>query len=63
MLARTFAKAGSRGLAVTAAAAGSALLAGYGWAATGGAAGSLTLAVGAIAAMLFVSATAVLIRR
>jgi hypothetical protein len=46
------------GRAALAAAGGAALLVGWGWAMTGGTAGSLTLAVGAIAALLVVSATA-----
>ena len=58
VLARHFASAGRRALSVAGAVAGTALLAGDGWAMSGGAAGSLTLAAGAIAAMLFVSATA-----
>jgi hypothetical protein len=62
VLARHFAKAGHRGRAVAAVASGTALPVGNGWAATGGAAGSLTLAVGAITAMLFVSATAAHLR-
>jgi hypothetical protein len=63
VLARHFAKAGSRVLPTAAAASGTALLAGWAWASAGGAAGSLTLAVGAIAALLFVSTTAALYRR
>ncbi|HEU4346557.1 MAG TPA: DUF998 domain-containing protein, partial [Actinoplanes sp.] len=63
VLARHFAKAGARGLAVAAVLSGTALLVGDGWAMSGGAAGSLTLAVGAIAAMLFVSLTAAVYRR
>ncbi len=52
-----------RGQAVTGVAAGTALLAGDGWAMSGGAAGSLTLAAGAIAAMLYVSAAAAVYAR
>ena len=63
VLARHFAATGRRGMAITAALAGTALLAGYAWAGSGGAAGSFVLAVGAISAMLFVSATAVVYRR
>jgi Protein of unknown function (DUF998) len=63
VLARHFAAAGSRGLAVAGAVSGTALLAGWGWAMSGGPAGSLTLAIGAIAAMVFVSLTAAVYRR
>jgi hypothetical protein len=63
VLARHFAKARRPVLAVAAMVSGTALLAGWGWAMSGGTAGSLTLAVGAIAALLFVSATAALYRR
>ena len=58
VLARHFGSAGNRGQAIAAIVAGTALLIGDGWAMSGGKAGSLTLAVGAIAAMLFISATA-----
>ncbi|MEU4423021.1 DUF998 domain-containing protein [Actinoplanes sp. NPDC024001] len=58
VLARRFAARGARGAAVTAAVAGTALLAGDLWAMSGGTAGTLTLAVGAITAMLFISLTA-----
>ncbi len=63
VLARHFAAAGRRGTAVAGVVAGTALLIGNGWAMTGGPAGSLTLAAGAIAAQLFVSAAAALLRR
>jgi hypothetical protein len=63
VLARHFARTGSRGLAVAGVASGTALLAGWGWAMAGGTAGSLTLAIGATAAMLFVSLTAAVVRR
>jgi hypothetical membrane protein len=63
VLARHFAKAGARGRAVTAVLAGTALLAANGWSGTGGAAGSLVLAIGAFCALLFVSATAARYRR
>lgn len=59
VLARHFAAARSRGLAVLALISGTALLLGDGWAMTGGALGSVTLAAGAIAAMTFLSVTAV----
>jgi hypothetical protein len=58
VLVRHFRSAGNRGWAVAAGVAGSALLVGNGWAVSGGQAGSLTLAIGAITAMLFISATA-----
>ncbi len=58
VLCRHFARAGRRGFAVASAVAGTALLAGNGWAMSGGTAGSLTLAVGAITAMLWVAAVA-----
>jgi hypothetical membrane protein len=63
VLARHFAAAGRRGTAIAGVVAGAGLLAGNGWAMTGGTAGSLTLAVGAIVAQLFVSAAAALLRR
>ncbi|HEV7965152.1 MAG TPA: DUF998 domain-containing protein [Actinoplanes sp.] len=62
-LARHFRSAGNRGRALAAGVAGTALLVGNGWAASGGRAGSLTLAIGAITAMLFISATAARCRR
>jgi hypothetical protein len=58
VLARHFRAAGRPGRAGSAAAGGTALLVGWAWAMSGGTAGSLTLAVGAIAALLVVSATA-----
>lgn len=58
VLARHFGKAGRRGRALAAAVAGTALLIGNLWAMTGGAGGSLTLAIGATAALLHVSGTA-----
>ncbi|MEU8240376.1 DUF998 domain-containing protein [Actinoplanes missouriensis] len=51
-------RGGSRGLALGAALAGTALLAGDGWAMSGGPAGTVTLAVGAITAMCFLSVAA-----
>jgi len=62
VLVRFYRSAGRPGLAAAAAVSGTALLAGDLWAMTGGAAGSLTIAVGAIAALLFVSATAARLR-
>jgi hypothetical membrane protein len=59
VLARHYAAAGARGLSIAAAVAGTALLLGDGWAMTGGPAGSLTLAAGAITAMCFLSVAAV----
>ncbi len=58
VLARRYAAAGSRGTAGLAVLCGTALLTGLLWAMSGGVAGTLTLAVGAIAAMCFVSAAA-----
>ncbi|MEV6298984.1 DUF998 domain-containing protein [Actinoplanes sp. NPDC051861] len=55
VLARRYARAGSRAGAVAAAVAGTALLAGDLWAMSGGVAGTLTLAIGAITAMSFLS--------
>jgi hypothetical protein len=59
VLARRF----SGALSVAAISSGTALLAGWMWAMAGGTAGTLTLAVGAIAAMCFVSLTALLPHR
>lgn len=53
-----FRRIGRRGAAIASRAAGTALLVGDVWAMTGGKAGSLTLAIGAITAMLWVSAVA-----
>ncbi len=58
VLGRHFSRAGDRGNAVASRIAGTALLVGNIWAITGGRAGSLTLAIGAITAMLWVSAVA-----
>jgi hypothetical protein len=58
VLARRFARAGQRAAAVGSGVAGTALLAGDLWAMSGGVAGSLTLAIGAITAMLWVSGVA-----
>lgn len=55
-LGRRYNRAGDRARAAVSFAAGSALLLGNGWAMTGGPAGSLTLAVGAVGAMLWISA-------
>jgi hypothetical protein len=62
VLARHFAKTGRRGSAVAAVVSGTALLAGNGWAGSGGTAGSLTLAVGAITALIFIAVTAARLR-
>ncbi|MER7128301.1 DUF998 domain-containing protein [Streptosporangium saharense] len=59
VLGHRFGRTGERGLAVASRVAGTALLAGDLWAMTGGTAGSLTLAVGAITAMLWISVVAV----
>jgi hypothetical protein len=63
VLVRYYRSAGRPGLAGAAAVSGTALLAGDLWAMTGGAGGTLTLAAGAITAMLFLSATAFRLRR
>ncbi|MCG5216119.1 DUF998 domain-containing protein [Streptosporangium sp. KLBMP 9127] len=63
VLGRHFSRAGNRGHAIASRVAGTALLIGNGWAMSGGTAGSLTLAVGAITAMLWVSAVAARRRR
>ncbi|HEY3263433.1 MAG TPA: DUF998 domain-containing protein [Pseudonocardiaceae bacterium] len=63
VLGRHFSRAGNRRDAITSRVAGTALLVGDVWAMTGGQAGSLTLAVGAITAMLWVSAVANRYRR
>ncbi|TDQ46106.1 DUF998 domain-containing protein [Actinorugispora endophytica] len=63
VLGRHFGRAGDRGRAAASRVAGTALLVGNGWAMTGGAAGSLTLAVGAVTAMLWVSWVAARYRR
>ncbi|MFI6528702.1 DUF998 domain-containing protein [Streptomyces uncialis] len=58
VLVRHFRRAGRSGEAVLSLVAGTALLLGNGWAMAGGTAGTLTLAVGALTAMLWVSAVA-----
>jgi hypothetical membrane protein len=58
VLARLFNRAGQRAATVGSVVAGTSLLAGDLWAMSGGAAGSLTLAIGAITAMLWVSGVA-----
>jgi hypothetical membrane protein len=58
VLARHFASAGRRGFAAASVFARTALLVGDLWAMSGGVAGSLTLAIGAITAMLWISAVA-----
>ncbi|MCX5192409.1 DUF998 domain-containing protein [Streptomyces sp. NBC_00249] len=58
VLGRHFGRAGDRGRALASRVAGTALLLGNGWAMTGGKAGTLTLAVGAVTAMLWIAATA-----
>jgi uncharacterized protein DUF998 len=63
VLGRYFSRAGNRGYAIGSRVAGTALLVGDCWAMGGGQAGSLTLAVGAIAAMLWVSVVAARYRR
>jgi hypothetical protein len=63
VLGRNYGRAGNRGHAVASRIAGTALVIGNGWAMTGGQAGSLTLAVGAGTAMLWVSFVAAQHRR
>ena len=63
VLARHFARTGQRAAAGASVVAGTALLVGDLWAMSGGAAGSLTLAIGAITAMLWVSAVAARLAR
>ncbi|MFI6443430.1 DUF998 domain-containing protein [Kitasatospora sp. NPDC050543] len=63
LLGRHFRRAGDRARAIASRAAGTALLVGNGWAMSGARAGSVTLAVGVISAMLWVSATAARYRR
>ncbi|MFD7550417.1 DUF998 domain-containing protein [Streptomyces sp. NPDC059578] len=63
VLVRHFRRAGDERRAIASAVAGTALLLGNGWAMVGGAAGTLTLAVGAITAMLWVSAVTVRLAR
>lgn len=58
-----FGRTGDRGRAIASRTAGTALLIGNGWAMSGGRAGSLTLAVGVITAMLWISAVAARYRR
>jgi hypothetical membrane protein len=63
VLGRHFGRAGDRRAAVASHVAGTALLLGDGWAMSGGPAGSLTLAVGAVTAMLWISVVAARYRR
>ena len=63
VLARHLTRTGRRGLAIASRVAGLSLALGWGWAMGGGAAGTLTLAIGAIAAMLAVAGVAALVRR
>ncbi|RKS09879.1 uncharacterized protein DUF998 [Nocardiopsis sp. Huas11] len=63
VLGHHFARAGAPAAALASRIAGTALLLGNGWAMTGGALGSLTLAVGAITAMLWLSFTAARLHR
>jgi len=58
VLGHHFSRTGHRGAATASRVAGTALLIGNGWAMTGGQYGSLTLAVGALTAMLWISAVA-----
>ncbi|GHJ43650.1 hypothetical protein Cs7R123_09920 [Catellatospora sp. TT07R-123] len=58
VLARRYSRAGDRAVAVTSRIAGTAALVGNLWAMSGGKGGSLTLAVGVISAMLWISVVA-----
>ncbi|MES0833523.1 DUF998 domain-containing protein [Nocardiopsis tropica] len=58
VLGHHFSRNGRRGTAAASRVAGTALLLGNGWAMTGGQGGSLTLAVGAVTAMLWISLVA-----
>lgn len=63
VLGRHFGRAGNRPYAIASRVAGTALLLGNGWAMGGGRAGTLTLAVGAVTAMLWISVVAYRSRR
>lgn len=63
VLGRHFSRAGDRGNAIASRVAGTALLVGDLWAMSGGRLGTLTLAVGAITAMLWISVVAAGYRR
>jgi hypothetical protein len=63
VLGHHFTRTGRRGTAAASRAAGLALVAGWGWAMTGGAAGTLTLAIGAVASMVWIAAVALGLRR
>ncbi|MEX0171286.1 DUF998 domain-containing protein [Streptomyces sp. LMG1-1-1.1] len=63
VLGRHFHRAGDRGRTIASRVAGTALLLGNGWAMSGGRAGTLTLAVGAVSALLLVAAVADRYRR
>ncbi|MFD9301787.1 DUF998 domain-containing protein [Streptomyces sp. NPDC060048] len=63
VLGRHYGRAGNRGRALASRVAGTALLLGNGWAMSGGTAGTLTLAIGVVTAMAWISATAYRYRR
>ncbi|MFE1550883.1 DUF998 domain-containing protein [Streptomyces sp. NPDC058718] len=63
VLGRHFGRAGMRKHAVASRVAGTALLLGNGWAMSGGTAGTLTLAVGVITAMVWIASVAARYRR
>ncbi|AWZ04331.1 MULTISPECIES: DUF998 domain-containing protein [unclassified Streptomyces] len=63
VLGRHFSRAGDRGRAIASRVAGTALLIGNGWAMSGGKAGTLTLAVGVITAMAWITTVAARCRR
>ncbi len=58
VLGRHFGRTGHRRLAVASRIAGTVMLVGVGWAMSGGTAGSLTLAIGVITAMLWITTVA-----
>jgi hypothetical protein len=63
VLGRYFSRTGRRGTAVASRIAGLALVVGWGWAMSGGVAGTLTLAIGAVATMLWIAGVALGLRR
>jgi hypothetical protein len=63
VLGRHFSRTGNRGHAIASRVAGTAVLIGDGWAMSGGHAGSLTLAIGVITGMLWISMVAARYRR
>jgi hypothetical protein len=62
VLGRHFSRTGKRGLAIGSRVAATVMLVGVGWSMTGGALGTLTLAIGVISAMLWVAVVALHLR-